>query len=349
MKGSSAPDVRRGCQLFVGEVFRFHRLIFPGLACLRFRHLVEASHALAFALRLASLQRQCLQTGSACDLRTRGPRRAAVASARRPGLRQHPRQAGSRGLTTLGRMSHPPPPHRVRDRLASYFWSGDVICSRSVSDVVLSGAVDVPALPARLTADWERETSLRLGLEPGDVEALPLARARARWPDYRHCVASVSDWTRTLGLPEVLASCDVALMACRGAKYHHDGARYGGAAFCNLFLSEDRGLDLHFPATGHRFPLARGTAVIFDTGQPHAVIKRRSDGFDLADFAPDQDCTQVFLSWELPIENADVGRALRIDFDVDPSTSLQLDEEQVWLNGARASVCPDSGRWCRAD
>jgi hypothetical protein len=25
---------------------------------------------------------------------------------------------------------------------------------------------------------------------------------------------------------------------------------------------------------------------------------------------------------------------------------LLLDAEQVWLNGARASVCPNSGRWC---
>jgi hypothetical protein len=188
-----------------------------------------------------------------------------------------------------------------------------------------------------------------LGLEPGDVEALPLARARARWPDYEHSVQAVSDWTRRLGLPGVLASSDVALMACRGAKYHHDGAQYGGAAFCNLFLSEGRGLDLHFPSTRQRIPLTRGTAVIFDTGQPHAVIRRRSSGFHVADFAPDQDCTQVFLTWELPIEDAHVGRALRVIFDIDPSTSLQLDEEQVWLNGARANLCPDSGRWCSAD
>lgn len=214
---------------------------------------------------------------------------------------------------------------------------------------MLSSTLDVPAPPARLMADWEREISLRLGLEPGDVEALPLARARARWPDYRHCVQAVSDWTRTLGLDEVLASSDVALMACRGARYHHDGAQYGSAAFCNLFLTEDRGLDLHFPSTGHRIPLARGTAVIFDTGQPHAVIQRRSGGFNMADFPPDQDCTQVFLSWELPIEDTHVGCALRVAFDIAPLTSLQLDEEQVWLNGARASVCPDSGRWRRAD
>jgi hypothetical protein len=231
------------------------------------------------------------------------------------------------------------------DRLASYFWSGDAIRSRSVSDVVLSGTVDVPAPPARLLADWKRETSLRLDLEPGDVEALSLARARARWPDYRHCVQAVSDWTRALGLHEVLASSDVALMACRGARYHHDAAHYGGAAFCNLFLTEDRGLDLHFPSAGHRIPLARGTAVVFDTGQPHAVIERRSSGFNGADFPPDRDCTQLFLTWELPIENAHIAQALRITFDIDTSAALRLDEEQVWLNGAPVSVCPESGRW----
>ena len=251
-------------------------------------------------------------------------------------------------LSTLLQMSHSPRPPRVRDRLTSYFRSGEAIRSRSVSEVVLSGTLDVPAPPARLIADWEREVALRLGLEPGDVEALPLPRARARWPDYRRCVQTVSDWTGTLGLPELLASCDVALMACRGAKYHHDAAHYGGMAFCNLFLSEDRGLDLHFPSTGHRIPLSRGTAVIFDTGQPHGVIGRRSGGFEATDFSPDQDDTQVFLTWELPIEGADLGHALRIAFDNDPSTALLLADEQVWLNGARAGVCPDSGRWRRA-
>ena len=221
--------------------------------------------------------------------------------------------------------------------------------SRSVSDVVLSGTVNVLAPPARLVADWEREISLRLELEPGDVEALPLVRARARWPDYRRCVQAVSDWTHTLGLHEMLASSEVALMACRGARYHHDGAQYGYAAFCNLFLGEDRGLDLHFPATGLRIPLRRGTVVVFDTGQPHAVIKRHGSGFDAADFPPSQDCTLVFLTWELPIENAAVGQALGISFDIDPSTVLLPGDEQVWLNGAPASVCPASGRWCQAD
>jgi hypothetical protein len=234
----------------------------------------------------------------------------------------------------------------VRGHLTSHYWSGDAIRSRSVSNVVLTGQLNIPAPPARLMTDWQREVSLRLGLEPGDVEALPLARARMRWPDYKHCVQAMSDWMGTHDLHVVLASSDVALMACRGARYHHDGAQYGGAAFCNLFLCEDRGQDLHFPATGHRIPLTRGTVVIFDTGQPHAVIARGSSGFDGADFPPEEDCTQVFLTWELPIEHAAISQALLIDFDTEASSPLQLKEEQVWLNGARVSVCPASGRWC---
>lgn len=264
------------------------------------------------------------------------------------GRRDEGEQRPTKAMTTLARMSRSPQAHRLPDRLTSYFWSGDAIRSRSVSDVVLSGTFDLPALPTRLLADWRRETSMRLKLEPGDVEPLPLARARVRWPDYSHCVRAVADWMRTLGLPELLAASDLALMACRGTTYHHDGAQYGGAAFCNLFLSEDSGQDLHFPSTGHRIPLARGTVVIFDTGQPHAVIKRGSAGFEAADFPDDQDDTQIFLTWELPIEQVDVAHALQIAFDIDPSTASLLNDEQVRLNGAPASVCPESGRWRRA-
>jgi hypothetical protein len=150
-------------------------------------------------------------------------------------------------------------------------------------------------------------------------------------------------------LPGVLAACDVALMACRGARYHHDGAQYGGAAFCNLFLSEDKGLDVHFPSLERRIPLTRGTVLIFDTGQPHGVIQRGSSGFNEADFALDRDCVQIFLTWELPIEDAHVANALKVAFDVTPAASLQPDEEQVRLNGEPVMVCPESGRWCRVD
>jgi hypothetical protein len=231
----------------------------------------------------------------------------------------------------------------MKNRLTAYFHSGDALRSRSVGGVVLSGRVDVPALPVRLVADCARE--MALDLEPGDVEALSLPRARLRWPDYRYCVQAVADWLGAQGLPDVLATSDVALMACRGARYHHDGAQYGGAAFCNVFLSEDRGLDVHFPDTGQRIPLVRGTVLVFDTGQPHAVIDHRHAGFDAADFAPERDRTQLFLTWELPIAHAHVARVLGVAFDPDPVTALQLDAEQVWVNGAPARVCPESGQW----
>lgn len=229
-----------------------------------------------------------------------------------------------------------------------HYRSGAAMRSRSVSDVVLSGTVDVPAPPARLTADWEREIVSHLALEPGDVVPMPLARARMRWPHYRQCVQAMSGWLSGCGLPDLLATCDVALMACRGAAYHHDGVQYGGAAFCNLFVSEDKGLDLHFPVTGQRIALARGTAVVFDTGQPHAVIRRTSHRFDPADFAPGTDCSQLFLTWELPIENPCVGRTLQIRYDTDPATASMLDEDQLRLDGLRADVDPTSGRWLPA-
>lgn len=242
-------------------------------------------------------------------------------------------------------MRNAPPLNSVPEKITSYYWSGDAIRSRSVSNIVLVGAVDVPAPPTRLMADWQRDIAMRLELEPGDVEALPLARARMRWPDYQRCVESMTQWTASLGLGDVLATSDVALMACRGARYHHDGAQYGGSVFCNLFVSDDRGLDLHFPATGLRVPLCRGTAVLFDTGQPHAVILRGSASFVSVDFPANQDLAQVFLTWELPVENAHVAHALATTFDIDPLTALSIKEEQIWRSGARAHVCPNSGQW----
>ena len=230
----------------------------------------------------------------------------------------------------------------------AFFRDGQALRSRSVSNIVLVGTVDVPPLPLRLLTDWEREITHNLALEPGDVESLPLARARMRWPDYGLCVQAAADWTRTLGLHDLLASSEVALMACRGARYHHDGAQYGGAAFCNLFLGEDRGQDLHFPLSGQRIPLRRGTVVLFDTGQPHGVIARHASGFASSDFAPSADCSQVFLTWELPLSHPALTQVLGIRFDTARTTAAQLEDEQVWHQDTPGKVCPNTGRWLAA-
>jgi hypothetical protein len=227
--------------------------------------------------------------------------------------------------------------------LTSFYWTGDTIRSRGVSTTILTTTLDIPEPTPALLADWRRETTTRLDLKIGDVEVMPLARTQARWSDYRGCVRAMSDWTHSLGLVDVLAESDIALMACRGARYHHDAEQYGSAAFCNLFLTDDKGLDLHFPHAGYRIPLTRGTAVIFDTGQPHAVIPRARKAFNVADFAPQLDYDQIFLTWELPIENEHVARALNIRFDTDESTASQLIEEQLWLDGRLAELCPRTG------
>ena len=227
----------------------------------------------------------------------------------------------------------------------AFYRDGQAMRSRSVSAIVLSALVDVPPLPLRLLDDWEREITHKLALEPGDVEALPLARARMRWPDYGMCVQAAADWTRTLGLHDLLASSEVALMACRGARYHHDGAQYGGAAFCNLFLSEDRAQDLYFPLSGQRIPLRRGTVVLFDTGQPHGVIARHATGFAPGDFAPTADCSQAFLTWELPLSQPALTQVLGIRFDTARTTAALLEVEQVWHQAAPGEVCPNTGRW----
>lgn len=239
-----------------------------------------------------------------------------------------------------------PIPQPAPAPLIAYFWSDDAIRSRTVSDVVISGTVDIPEPPARLRADWAREIASNMTLEAGEVEAMSLPRARMRWPDYPGCVQAVSDLASHFG---VSLSNDIALMACRGARYHHDGEQYAGLAFCNLFLSEDKGLDVHFPALGLRIPLRRGTVMIFDTCQPHGVIRRGSNGFDLADFPADQDSTQLFLTWELPVESARVGQALNIAFDIDLATAATVADEQLRRHGEKVDVHHGSGQWRPAD
>ena len=187
--------------------------------------------------------------------------------------------------------------------------------SRTVSEIVVTGRVELGPLPARMLADWERETRENLELDIGDVEVMPLARARSRWPDFRLCLAEAGRWIESQGLvADLLDEAPLALMVCRGARYHHDGEQYAGAAFFNVFVSDDAGLDLHFAATGHRIPLERGTAVIFATCQPHAVIPRHRSGFDAADFLAGADWHQYFLTWELPVENEALARLLKIGF-----------------------------------
>jgi len=234
------------------------------------------------------------------------------------------------------------------DLLSAVFRSGDVMRRRTVGVIVRTAVLEVPTPPAPLLADWHRDVSRQLGLEAGDIEPLAIGRTRLRWPQLRHCLDAVRQWPGVATMADALAGADPALMASRGTRYHHDGALYGGKAFCNLFLSDERETELHFPATGRRIALTRGTVLLFDPCQPHAIIRRGSRGFDAAGFAPERLPPQVFLTWELPIEHSEVAAAVGVHVDVGPPPDALAQDEQVLCNGKALALCPATGAWLPA-
>lgn len=244
------------------------------------------------------------------------------------------------------RYVHPIDPDSV---LVAHYQQGEDLWRRNVSPVVLSGQIEVPELPRHLLATWGREWAEQPGVESGDVEQLVLARARRAWPGYRASVNAVSNWLDSLGLPAVLEQAtidgDLALMACQGARYHHDAGQYGGKAFCNLFLTDTPDCEVHFPAIGHRIALKRGTVMVFDTCQPHGVVRKGQAGFDAADFVGAINCMAVFLTWELPIDNTAVRRVFQVDSEADNRLETKALGGCVTRNDKSLEVCPGTGQW----
>ncbi|RYZ12517.1 MAG: hypothetical protein EOO24_03060 [Comamonadaceae bacterium] len=248
----------------------------------------------------------------------------------------------------------PPPLDNAQRLTASYSEDLGRRC-RTVGGRVQAGRIDLAPVPARLLIDWHRETIELNPLQVGDVEPLPLARAMARWPGYRSCVNAALGWMGSFGGDAVQPDDELALMACRGARYHHDAHRYAGSAFFNVFVCEDLGLDLHFPYLDHRIPLTRGTVVLFDTGQPHGVIRRDAVGFDPAGFDDGVDRLQCFLTWELSIERSGLAAALGVNFlAVEEPAELVPDGTasdvgqpagRLRLGPGTVEVCAESGRW----
>ena len=233
---------------------------------------------------------------------------------------------------------------------------------RSVGTRIVSGLLGpsvLPALADHLRADWQRDLVTQVPLTPGDVNALSLARARRRWPAYRATVQAVADWLQSYGVCADLNRAETALMACRGAHYHHDATQYSGSVFCNLFLTEDRGQDVHFPHAGLRVPLRYGTVLLFDTGQPHAVIRRSAEAFDPAHFCspahsdaeteadsdPYPENAHVFLTWEIPIADTGVAAALDIESTDHCTTCEQPAAAHLCWHGRPVDVCPFTGTW----
>jgi hypothetical protein len=232
--------------------------------------------------------------------------------------------------------------------LIAHFWSNEAPMCRNVSPVVVADQLAIATAPPRVVADWQRESLQTLALDYGDVQELGLQRTRLRWPELKACRDAATRWAGNMGLEGVLQHSDSTLMVCRAARYHHDGDQYGSKAFCNLFLSADKALDLLFPVIGRRIPLSPGTVVIFDTCQPHAVIRRSSTGFDAADFADETDALQVFMTWELPIEHPAVRALLGVEPFTPPDSHARTDTSktnEVRRGDSRVFVDATNGHW----
>lgn len=237
---------------------------------------------------------------------------------------------------------------------------------RPVSARTWSATLTLPPCPVAVLAEWTRCVQHELALAPGDVEVLPWGQTRRRWPAYRGCADAAAQALAGQGLDGLLADSPPTLMVCLGARYHHDAEQYGEAVFCNLFLCDEAGLDLHFPLSGQRLPLQRGTLVLFDPSQPHGVVARHSLGFEAPALSPAALAGQVFLSWELSLDHAALrdfmGTAIARD---DPPDGLPADPPDDppgplctaptgpalgpgtalrWA-GVPGGVCPDTGDW----
>lgn len=213
------------------------------------------------------------------------------------------------------------------------------LCSRRVRSDVWCGRLDVAPLERRPALS---RSIARSDLETGAVQVLWTSSLAGAWARHEHDIVRASGWLRDAGLAHDLGTTDAELMACCGAHFHHDANRYGGKAFCNLFLSEDQGQDVYFPATGQRIALQPGTIMVFDTGNPHGVVARGTSRFEPRDFPVEERCVQIFASWELPI------RVFQSDFDkVDPADVHGV--PGAWLDDAPMRVCPTTGRFLRPD
>lgn len=229
--------------------------------------------------------------------------------------------------------------------LSVVFANETAVLHRPVSLECHSAHLSIPAPPRALVADWRREILGQLGLEPGDIDVMPLARTRRRWAQMPMAIDAVGKWLLALDMPDVLQHVEPALMGCRGTPYHHDGERYGDKVFCNLFLGPDADVDLHMPAAGVRLPVHDGTVVLFDPSQPHALVRRSSAGFATSDFADGAHQSQVFLTWELPLANAVVARSLGL-----PGVGVPADPARatgIWCGDQPLCLCAATGE-CRA-
>ena len=212
--------------------------------------------------------------------------------------------------------------------------------SRTVSDVVLSGVLDLGAVSA--IDDWADSTS-NFAYGPGEVFTIEAFHAKT-WAGVQRCRDLATDWAEQQGVGEAFRVSEVSALACAGSSFHHDAVGFPGVVFCIVWLSEDANLDMYLPHIDRRIPLRAGTIVLFDSAQPHGVVERGSKTWCEKSYGNREEWTQFFLSWDLDLTANDVARTLQIELSQDVLTDCH-DDFNPRVNGAASRVHPDSGAW----
>lgn len=217
--------------------------------------------------------------------------------------------------------------------------------SRTIATRVLTGRLALPKLDEKRLDIWSMAMSDLGIVQPGEVSALdrsyPLIDGRT--------MAAAFAWIRGQGIDAPDGEFLPTPLTCLGASFHHDADNYPDQVFAVVWLTEDAGWDLYFPATGDRVALELGTAVLFDSALVHGVVARGSTTFEEEAFGFDQSMGS-FLSLDFQVEHPGVAKALGIEIfgSEEDSVTEKTPPEDVLMafdDHWRDNVDARTGKW----
>lgn len=156
-------------------------------------------------------------------------------------------------------------------------FEGQVGEYRTISDRILSGKIKVPADQVKSADAWKKlQTHCT---NPADIRAID-ADIIKKHPLSPALLESAYAWLHATGLPDISDSVAASGALCKAALCHHDISGFGDNILCIVWLEKSAGLELVFPQLARRIPLHLGTIVVFDAGQPHAVLHAGDEVFE---------------------------------------------------------------------
>ncbi len=136
-----------------------------------------------------------------------------------------------------------------------------------------------------------------------------LAAAAPRVADLVGGIASALQLTGVLG-PDAASyrrhvATRIDYLACRGAGFHNDVCRHWSRCLFWVLALDLDDVEFVLPHAGLRLPLAPGALLVFDPALAHGLCRPADGGqAQAASFDPHEPRSQVFLTGELPLTDA---------------------------------------------